>query len=450
MNETLSVNKISGSNRWEIPKELAEEFKLVEGNGIKISCGSLSSQATIANGSSGNLGFSNDILNTLSVPEQLKLGIKLTNNGDFRLGPVIGILTFPHVLANKDFYRYVPYALRIKNIGLLYIFSPLSIDSVRKVITGYQYNEHQNTWLEREFPFPDVVMDRIYPNNTEAQLKLETVIGPNRIFNKRTLISKFDFYTTLHKDGLLRNHIPETRHFRKISDFDYMLGKYPGVFLKPDGGMKGKGIVQAAKTKSNLICRFMTSNGPITKAVKQSSDIFKILNSTDTPNKKYIVQAEITRMKHKNKLFEFRVMAVKNGSNQWSTPAIFAKIADADAFLTNISSGAKIVFFKNILNGIGDRLPYPQKHFSTLLSSLSIKTASILDKSFGPLGKLGIDIVVDNTGKPWLIEANGNPGLMPRVALYEYPEWQHQMYEYPLAYCLYLSGFSHLTNPFPT
>ena len=139
-------------------------------------------------------------------------------------------------------------------------------------------------------------------------------------------------------------------------------------------------------------------------------------------------------------------MTAKNGNGQWSVPAVFTKIANSNSFLTNISAGAKMIFFKDHLNEIKNKLPCSKDQFVKLLFELSVRTASTLDHRFGPLGKLGIDIIIDNLGKPWLIEANGNPGLMPRAALDEYPDWRSQMYDFPLAYCLYLSGFSHLKN----
>ena len=434
------------SRLWEVPLKLAMDYGLKEGQGVELYCGSLSAQALIITGEGVNIGLSNNILNQLKLPEHLKIGIQAEGGGKFRLGPVIGILTFSHVIAKNDFNRYIPYALRIKDIGLLYVFGPKSINSGSKTIKGYYYNEIQNMWQEREFPFPDVVMDRTYPNSLKTHLKLEKVIGQNRIFNKKTLISKIKFFRTLHKDSLLQEHIPETRRYRKASDLDYMLGKYCGVFLKPANGMKGKGIIQVLKSNNQLACKYMSQNGPETLNIKNSDGISDVIKITGLGKKRYIIQAAIARMKYNNQPFEFRVMTAKNGNGQWSVPAVFTKIANSNSFLTNISAGAKMIFFKDHLNEIKNKLPCSKDQFVKLLFELSVRTASTLDHRFGPLGKLGIDIIIDNLGKPWLIEANGNPGLMPRAALDEYPDWRSQMYDFPLAYCLYLSGFSHLKN----
>lgn len=449
MRESVTINKI-GTGLCEMPIKLVEDYSLEEGDVVGLSCGSLYTQVKIVTGCSKSIGLPSDILDHLRLSEHLKMGIKAEGNNNFRLGPVIGIMTFPHVVEKKDFKRYVPYALRMKNTGLLYVFSPKWINSDLRIIKGYYYNEKQKLWEKGEFPFPDVVMDRIYPTNLENHLKLETVIGKNRIFNKNTLINKIDFFEALHMDSFLGNHIPETRLLRNVEDFKYMVSKYPGVYLKPVDGMKGKGIIEVMKINQSLVCRYMTKQGLKTLAIKKYSEIIELLKRISLQKRTYIIQAAILRMKYNNQPFEFRVMVAKNGSGEWSLPAIFTKIADSNQFLTNISAGATVMFFKDLLNGIRNKLPHSKKRFLKLLSELSLKTASMLDKNYGPLGKVGLDIVVDNTGKPWLIEANGNPGLMPRVASNEYPKWRSERYDYPLSYCLYLSGFSHLRTPFMT
>ncbi len=449
MQESLLINKIPGDKLWSIPYEAASQHGLTEGQMVEIKHGSLSAQAKVITSCDKSIGLTNDILNHLRLLTNSKIGIKSEGSNKFRLGPLIGILTFSHVIAKKDLNRYIPYAVKMKNIGFLYVFGPKSIDSTLRTIKGFYYNFRQNAWQETEFPFPDVVMDRIYPNNRKSHSELEKIIGQNRIFNKKTLINKINFSRTLHKDNFLQNHVPETRLFGSISDFEYMLRKHPGLFMKPVNGMKGKGIIQLKKQDNNLVCRYMGEQGPKTHIIKQSCDIFDVLKCVGKGKKTYIIQAEILRMEYNKQAFGLRAMAVKNGSGQWSVPAIFAKTSDPTGFLTNTSAGAKIIFLRDLLNGIQDKLPYSNKHFLSLLTEISIKAAYALDEKFGPLGKLGIDIVVDNFGKPWLIEANGNPGLMPRAALGEYPDWRSQMYDFPLAYCLYLSGFSHLKNTLP-
>jgi len=441
------MRKDKKTRLWEIPVNFARDYGLQKGDLVELRCGSLSAKAVITVSSRKNFGLSSDLLNKLSLPEHLKLGLKTEGAKRFRLGPVIGILTFTHVIEKRDFSRYIPYAMKMKNTGILYVFGPKSINSDLKIINGYFYDERRTRWRKRDFPFPDVVMDRIYPTNFTNHLILEKAMGPNRIFNKNTLINKMQFFETLSRDHLLSNHIPETKPLGRVEDIEYMLTKYQGVMLKPVDGMKGSGIIEVIKSKQGLTCRHMGREGQETISINDAAEILKLLDNLGQRKRPYIIQAVIHRMKYNKQPFEFRVMTVKNGNDEWAVPAIFTKIADPEQFLTNISAGANMIFFQDLLDGLGEKLPYSKKEFVNLLSSLSIKTASVLEKSYGPLGKLGLDIIVGDSGKPWLIEANGNPGLMLRKSLQEYPEWRSEMYDYPLSYCLFLSGFSHLNSP---
>ncbi len=379
---------------------------------------------------------------SLKITEGLSLNIKSVGPGEFRLGPIIGILTFPHVIVKKRLITYLNYAKRMTRTGLLYIFKPEDINSKTNTIIGYRYNEAANSWQKGVFPYPDAVIDRIYPNNPESHHKLEKVIGQNRIFNKKNLINKMEFYRALTNDSFLKEFIPETRLFRHISDLDYFLNKYPEVFLKPMDGMKGKGIISVIPRNGRLLCQYMDSKIPVSKQVDQTSQLPEIMRRVGGHSRSYIVQAAIQRMEYRRRPFNFRVLVTKNSSGKWAAPAVFAKAAIPGGFLTNRSLGAEYILLKNLFDNIKDHLPYSKDDFYDLVTDLSLKAATALDNEFGPLGKLGIDIIVDALGKPWLIEANGNPGrICPRVQD-EFPEWKNQVYDHPLAYARYLAGFN--------
>lgn len=350
-------------------------------------------------------------------------------------------MTFSHNINHRDFKRYIPYANRVKDCGLLYVFGPKDISPLTKTIQGYHFNFSKEIWQPGEFPFPDVVIDRIYPNNSNAHAELEKVICQNKIFNKNNLINKVDFFKSLNRDSLLKNFVPETAPFLKKADLKYFLRKYGEVFLKPVDSMKGRGIIYVLAEGNTLICRYMHNREPVSERITWVNQIFSILERVNKRKRPYIIQAAVNRMAHLNRPFSFRTMVVKNGLGQWLIPAVFAKIAEPDGFLTNNSSGASFIPLKDLFKLIENEFPLNKEQCLDIFTDLSIKAAEVLDMDFGPLGKIGLDIVVDPSGKPWLIEANGNPGIIPRSVLGEYPDWSSQMYDYPLAYCQYLAGF---------
>lgn len=430
---------------WELPPHLIDQLNLRENRFVVLKCGSFSIYARVKKNldyqNEPVMGLSQTVLNTLKIREGWALGVKCDAQGKFRLGPIIGILTFSHVMAKGKFKYYIPYAKKMAGKGLLFVFGPGDIGRKKKALTGYHYDTNSNTWNPGEFPFPDAVIDRIYPNNYEAHAQLEKLIGQNKIFNKKTLINKMDFFTALDKDDYLRRFIPETRLLQEPADLEHFLNTYRQVFLKPLKGMKGRGIVTITSEKGGLQCKYMSGKNPKIEKITQLQSILDILEKAGNGKRPYIVQAEITRMEYRNRPFDFRVMVAKDGLGNWTVPAILARLAEPGGFLTNVSAGANLILIKDLFKGISNKLPYSGKQFLDMISDLSIKAATVLDREYGPLGKLGMDLIVDPSGKPWLIEANGNPGIFRVSEMSEYPAWVNQMYDLPIAYSLYLAGF---------
>ena len=155
----------------------------------------------------------------------------------------------------------------------------------------------------------------------------------------------------------------------------------------------------------------------------------------------YIIQQGINRLDYDGGPFSFRTWAMKNGGGTWVMPGLFAKAAIGQGFLTNFTAGAKLVPLKDIFSKSPPVLPYTKDQTLKLLKDITLKTAAVLDKKFGPLGELGLDVVFDTTGKPWLIEANGNPGNIPIFIQTEYPAWRYQVFQYPVDYAVHLADF---------
>lgn len=458
MSNTYQVYKSrAGGLVWELPDELMNKLNLTQNQMILLRFGSLSAEVKVVGsklmkGAALRIGFSERTLNSLKIPRGLFLSIKPLGAEEFRIGPIIGMLTYSRILAKKKFWssvkytrimrRYTAYAEKLRHCGLFYLFSPGKINMQTGTITGYSYQPERKAWEAGEFAYPDVVMDRIYPNNTEIHRKLENVIGPNRIFNKKTMINKWEFFTTLKTDPVLREYLPDTQMFEYESDLNQFLVKYQGVFLKPLGGMKGKGIICVSAQGNELICRYMKGREMVTKKADKTERVWDLLGYAGSREMPYIIQEAVERMEYRQRPLGFRLMVTKNGSGDWKVRAIFAKVAPIGNFLTNRSLGADYILLKDLFPGIEKNFSCTKEELLELLNCLALRAASRLDSKFGPLGKLGLDIVLDTSGKPWLIEANGNPGSICPKVLNEFPDWAGQVYDDPIAYSVYLSGFN--------
>lgn len=430
---------------WRLPAGVMRSLNLKEGDLADLQCGSASVRVVVRRLDRPNLpddfcGLSTSALKKMNLPNNLCFKVKPVGVKQFRLGPLLGILTFPgHVPGRLSYYTM--YAKRNTGNGLLIVFRGRDINPQEGTVSGYYFDLVENKWKRGNFPYPDAVIDRVYPNAYSAHAVLEKVIGPNKIFNKKSMIDKVQFCKALDPDPLLRQYLPETRTLGKISDIEYFLKKYDEIFLKPVNGMKGVGIVVAQKQPGGIKCLYTVKGKNYTRVVPSAAKIPALLIEAAGHARSYIIQQSIPRMKYQDGPFSFRTWAMKNGQGQWVMPGMFAKATQAGGFLTNFTAGAKLVTLKALFKEILPQLPYSKKELLTLLQDLTINTAGCLDKKFGPLGELGFDIVFDPSAKPWIIEANGNPGNIPIFMQTEYPAWRHLVFQYPLDYASFLAEF---------
>ncbi len=390
-----------------------------------------------------DIKISEKVLQELHIPPDVKLVFKRTGKQKLRLGPIIGILTFPYTYAKKRFRFYINYHAMLKS-GLLYVFSSQGVNSKNNTIKGYYFDSSTRTWLLADLPYPDAVIDRCYPSAYRTHKKLEKHIGKGKIFNKNTMINKLNFYIALYKDNLLKNHLPETRLCTSALDIESLLKKHGKIFIKPLTGMKGRGIVTASLEPNGVKCLYMAKGQVLEEKLTSPQQVFNKLQASRHPRRWYIIQEAISVLGYKSQPFCFRIMLCKSGNGKWLVPAIFTNAATGSSFLTNHAAGAsEFVPLKKLFNDIEYKLGTTKDNFINSLVELGIRTAAALDKKYGPLGELGLDVVVDQSGKPCLLEANGNPGMVPRSHMVDFPDWASQVFSLPISYAVHLAGFEY-------
>lgn len=439
----IGLNTLQGGydrKAWMIPAELKDRFGLNSHDMVSLKFGSASTQAIIGIKGAGAAELSKDAVQALMIPPGITVQIRKTGNREFQLGPVIGILTFGRIITKRRLSCYQRQAVMNKSKGLLYVFSGQGINARERTIQGYYYDCVKSIWKKGVFPFPDAVIDRCYPSVKRYHRLIEKTIG-QKIFNKKTCINKLEFYRTLNKDSFLKNYLPPTGLLDNSSNLKRFLNLYQKVFLKPVDSMKGKGIVLVEKKDEKLLCKYLKDGKKVSRPITSPGDISEVLKNAARRTKPYLIQQAIPLMKYKGEVFSFRTWAMKNGRGQWVMPGIYATVSVNSGYLTNVMAGAKLVTLNELYKFILPKLPVAKDEFLAQIEHLTLRTAALLDRQFGPLGELGIDIVIDSVGKPWLIEANGNPGKIPIFIQNENPAWRTLVYRLPLDYARFLAGF---------
>ena len=336
----------------------------------------------------------------------------LSENHTLKLGPVIGLVTDiptnkmvePHFRSIHLFCEELHQGI-MEHGGFFYVFSYDKFPS-----HGYYFENGK--WIPEMLPLPDVIYNRIHSRKLEYtkhfqqfRQKIDQSMIP--FFNDRFL-SKWEVYEQLKDKTQLNPYIPETKLFSKETFQDFAQ-KYDTIFLKPIHGSQGRNIIKLKK-EENQHYSFQTSLTPESDNINQRYTLEELYLQIKPllHNRIYIIQQGITLMTHELKAMDYRVLCHKNQNNQWSVTSTVARIATEREFVSNLARGGTIT---RPLNALRTCMSHKQSLVVlALMKELALETATVIcDHSKGITGELGIDIGIDQDGKPWLIEVNSKP-----------------------------------------
>jgi hypothetical protein len=219
--------------------------------------------------------------------------------------------------------------------------------------------------------------------------------------NHTVVRSKMKKGILLMRDPIISPYVPRTEWFN-ANTLNTMLGTYSTVYIKPDIGRKGNGVIRVKKMSD--------SEGEISyggKSVRCSiTNVYQEVQKSLRPDKDYLVQQGIKLATYHKRPFDVRIVLQKP-LNRWETTLMCAKVAPAkNSVVTNVSKGAKDVNLYKALRGVDQ--PINSIEVMRDLLDVSFQIAQILNSRY-PFKILGLDMAVDQKGKVWFIEANTKP-----------------------------------------
>ena len=198
--------------------------------------------------------------------------------------------------------------------------------------------------------------------------------------------------------------IPETLIFNQ-KNLQWMLKKYSMVVFKPDVGGGGNmvGMIYLMD-KEDKLYKIHYKN-EIHEKLNQEK-VYAFIYNLD-PRRVFILQKGIELLKAEGKIFDTRIM-MQRLDNDWEVTGIVSKTAPGSKIVTNRTKGGKGRSFRKLLQLEG----YTEKRILELedeLYMIGYEAAKVLTDKYPHLRELGLDVGLDNIGRPWIFEVNTKP-----------------------------------------
>ncbi|MBP1991769.1 YheC/YheD family protein [Paenibacillus eucommiae] len=204
----------------------------------------------------------------------------------------------------------------------------------------------------------------------------------------------------------LRRHVPRTALFNK-ENLISMLSAYSIIYFKPTGGTGGADIIRIKRKNHGYRIQLGTRKN----ACSSMDHLYKKL-SRFARGRSFLLQQGIRLAKTNGRPFDIRVMVQKTNKGRWVSTGMFTKIGIPGKVATNYAQGGKVDYLSPTLSGAGYKKALIQRTESQL-KQLGVSVGYNFDQHKKGFRELGLDVALDEKGKPWILEVNTSPQIYP-------------------------------------
>lgn len=445
---TIQSHKAS-TNKIFLGPEFFTHYR--KGEVVTVQYGLEKTQAIVIPTKSSNVvTLSQNIWHSLALPFPHKIHVKAEGK-KILLGPLVGIMTTglrPHQThpAGPRSKFYLNYLLCQKEVPSSYfMFSPADIQSSTRRVAGYfsQIVQGKRVWKRHLVPFPNVVYNRVFRRGEKMNFvkngRAILEAAGTKIFNPFTF-NKWKIHELIHHRSDVTEYLPESIINPSLRSLQALLNKHRVIYLKPAEGFLGLGIIQITKhPKKGVYSRFNSQGQNHLRLYPSLSGMIKHLFKGKSL-KNYIAQQGIRLLQLNGRNIDFRVHANKDENGNWRMTGIAGKMSGRGSVTTHVRTGGHILSFESAMKKFFS--PEKQVRIYHKLKTAVLTLAVAIEESLpGYVGEIGFDIGIDQTGHPWMFEANSQPGRHV-FALPDLKESEVITRRNILDYSLFLSGFT--------
>ena len=345
---------------------------------------------------------------SLYLQESLIYQIKI-DEATIIIGPVIGLLL------GTETHRYNPshmkkYSDRLGIYpeigGLVYAFSPKSINWNTHTAYGLFYNIENSDWEYGRFPLPEVIYRRDFHSDPMIIKKLESYTG-NRLFNSYRF-TKYELYDFIGLNSELKQYLPPTElslHFDQVKNF---IDRYSKVILKPLDLSRGRGLCIIEKAEDVYKVIDYRFGQPTFTNFDDTDSLENFFAENSMFFSNYLIQKYLPLARIGDSIFDVRVVMQKHKDNVWGCTGIECRVSKENGYITNISRGGHALTLEESLQ---ESFETDYERIPEQIDDFCQRFCAYMDTMGENFAEFGIDIAVDTDKNLWLIEANVFPSF---------------------------------------
>lgn len=335
--------------------------------------------------------------------------------------------TFPYTFAilttkNKkgkvrgNFENFKDLSQTGSNMGFqVYVLPIDQLNTSKKQLQGLFYDESKKKWIPGLMPFPHLIYNRIPLRQDEASKAVKEKIiriskrNNVKLFNP-TFFNKWELFKWLSKSSETNKFLPETKRLKSSVLLGTMLSKHKFLYLKPESGKAGKGIMTVRFDETDALpyaLRVQRDKSSITIRLLTIEKLWAKIFKESTSNN-YIIQQGIELSSYNGRSYDLRLLIQKNKVGQWEVSGMGARLAGASSITTHVPRGGSIESPIKLLEH-----SFNEKKALTVVKKCeeaAIQIATQIEmESNALLAEMSMDVGIDKNGDIWFFEANSKP-----------------------------------------
>ena len=327
--------------------------------------------------------------------------------------PLIGTLLHPSLIRHLRAQKYLPStalgAAAAKKTGVMaFWFCFDDVDIVKKEVRGLRQGPN-GKWGQDALPYPDVLYQCVRVKDQALGSKekrvLASLLSRAMLVNSRDVIGKWEGYKAMRGSPILFDLMPETRLYKNEGDLLDMLATHRVVLAKRGYGLGGMHMSRIYQSPPGGYCIEVSGS----RLKQQGLSFDEALSQTiATASGPFVLQEEVKVLSINRRRHFIRAIVCKDGTGQWRAGCNYLILGAPGQFAVNRHQGGRqftlveglrtLRLRRGVCKEIERRIDYTAK-----------LVARAIDRAMGRMGELGLDFVLDDLLRLWLLEVNAMP-----------------------------------------